>query len=921
MINITFRAIIILLKYAFLEENMAKKILYALTLIFAFIIFTYSVFGAEVTVNASTSLQDAIKSLNGNGGTVIVAEDVTVSGEVKVPAQSADITFTGKTITLSADISFEKGNGKVTFDLPINVRGRSAVRILGGFNSVVFTENFEVTGLVDFYGGVRAHETEGGPATYNEYENKMNEAAIAKEPYSITVNGGTFNAFSGGNFRATYSAMLGSIAAPIDITINGGTFGGEVSFNADSALKLDKAFSISGMSILADNATLTINGGTFNCPIYAQGYIGPTSVRTSGDSQVTNSDAKYYAADGDIKININGGTFNGCEINATQRAASYSQLLRGNYTVTVDKKAKIADGTVFDATQVKAYAGKTEKATLTFNASAKATVKRFDVVNGKAQKYEEPLRIAFIGDSITQGANAYVGSELSFETKAYPAQFLEKAVANGKDVQVSNYGCSATKIINYEDFGYTLGLAYTLSMKETDADYVVVGLGTNDSLALTYTYGMKDRFTEEYTDFISGYEALPETDMVFGTSAIYRDSRSAAAVAIRGLQEKVFASLIADGKKCTYIDLYALLLDSALGGDLLSSDLLHPDADGYTIYAEHLYDAIFGGVCEIENFEMSDVYVGAIASSVGTGTKESPTNSISVAFSKAASEATVYVSGKYNYTKLDDADCAFLTPTSVDKLTIKGEGEGGAIRISSKYFFINSDVTFDNITLESAYSPLYIVAGCNNVTFTDTFKCNGAVLVTGSIAYGDNKANTLYNSRESLCSDEQYTITVNGGNFQTVYGGNMTGVGRADALFGTFSGALTLNVGKNAVINELYAVGQNYFDGSVTVNVFAGAKCASIREYAPVGTSKEARALDPSKNTGTVTVNIESGATAAYYPLGDVTADGRISVYDALQMLRAIADRKQSTFANNFYGLSTLFTEENAKNLLRIAVK
>ena len=112
---------------------MAKKFLYIITFLFAAVMLTYSICAADVTVNKTTSLQTAITNLGGKGGTITVSEDVTVSGEVKIPAQSGDITFTGKSITLSGNITLEKCAGKVTFDLPISVRGRSAVKIFGGF--------------------------------------------------------------------------------------------------------------------------------------------------------------------------------------------------------------------------------------------------------------------------------------------------------------------------------------------------------------------------------------------------------------------------------------------------------------------------------------------------------------------------------------------------------------------------------------------------------------------------------------------------------------------------------------------------------------------------------------------------------------------------------------------------------------------
>lgn len=901
---------------------MQRKVLNILTILTAIVLLTVGIFAAEtVTVNSPAEFQSAISSLKGQGGTIIIGTDITVSGDISIPEQTGNLTITGKQLTVAGTIEIGKNtNSNVfTFDMPLKTRSKDA-KILGGFNSIVFTENFKVDGSVDFYGGVKTHETTDGSVQSNAYELKMNEAAVATLPYSITVNEGTFGVFGGGNYRATYSALLGSIAAPITVTVNGGTFGSSVSYTADSALKIDGAFSISGMSTLADDATLTINGGTFNVPVYAQGYVGQTSVRTSGDSQFTNSDAKYYAADGDIKIDIKGGTFNTFELSAAQTAASYSQVLRGNFTVTVDKKAKFANGFVFDATQVKAYNGGSAKAAITYPTSAKVTAKRFDTVNGKAQKYDEPLRIAFIGDSITQGSNAYVDGELSFETKAFAAQFLEKMVANGKDVIVSNYGCSATRIMHYDNFGYSLGLAYTLSMKETDADYVVVGLGTNDSLACTYTYGMKNRFTEEYTDFISAYEALPDTDMVYGTSAIYRDSRDVAAVSMRGLQEKVFENLTAAGKKCTYIDLYALLLEPALSGNLLANDLLHPHADGYTIYADRLYDAIVNKVYSVENFEMTDIYVNSRAKLTGAGTKEDPVSSLAVAFGKAADEATVHISGTYSYNKVDNATYGFLTPTSVDKLTIVGEGEGATLKLSNKYIFVNSDVTFDNITIESSSSPLHIVAGYHNVTFTESFKCDGVVLVCGFVSHSDVKTGANYNSRESVCSDKDCTITVNGGNYAAIVGGNLTN-GLANAIFGTYGGNLTLNIGKNVTVtdknNQSGAVGQNYLTGTVTVNAESWTAESGLREYAPVGISTEAKALDISKNTGKVTIN----GSVKLAPLGDINSDGVLGVGDALQMLKCIKDNSASKFSTNFYGLSSLFTEANAKMLLAEAVK
>ena len=873
-----------------------------------------------VTVDKSTTFAKAVKALGGDGGTIVIAEPITLSGEIKVPEQEADLKITGEAITLSGNLIFEKNenNNTITIDAPINGRG-SYGTIFGGFNNIVFTDKASGTGKIDFYGGVITVESSGGTSATDAAEKMQNEAGICTLPYSITVNGGNFGVFVGGNYRETYSAMLGSIAAPITITINGGTFGNEIELYKSAALKIVQTFSISGMSILADAATLNINGGTFNAPIYAQGYIGQTSVTTSGNSQVTRSDAKYYAADGDIKINIKGGTFNCSEISATQSAATYSQVLRGNYTVTVDKKATFSGATLFDATQVKAYKGESKKASITYS-GANITAKRFDTENGKSKKYDEPIRIAFIGDSITQGSNAYDGGVLTFERLSYPAQFLEKAIASGRDVVVSNYGCSATRIMDYDDFAYRDGLAYTLSMNETDADFVVVALGTNDSLACTKTYGMKDRFVEEYTEFIKGYEALPETDAVYGTSAIYRDNRDAAAVSMRGLQEQVFTTLKKEGLKCTYVDLYALLLDSALSGKLLSSDQLHPNAAGYTIYADRLYDALFNGVLEVKDFEMTDIYVDSRGKLTGKGTKDDPTKSLAVAFAKAAPEATIHIVGNYSYTKLDNAACGLMTPTSVKKLTLKGEGDNATLKVSTKYIFINSDITFDNITVTSTASPLHFVCGYNNVTFSETFKSNGAYLIAGFLTFADNKKQEFYNSYESVCSDKDCTININGGDFAAVIGGNLSG--NASAVFGTYGGDLVINIGKGATVTDKSnlsgATGQNYLTGTATLNVSSWASDRYVRAYAPIGTSRLAKEFDLAKNTGKATVNASQGVKVA--PLGDLNENGLLDISDLVFMSANLKIGSVSEYSNNFYGVSS-FKKEYLDMLLYDLVK
>ena len=245
----------------------------------------------EGSVPATDSLESALKVLDGRGGIVVLKNDITVSDGTVIPEQAGDLTITstnGAKLILSGSLTFEKNINDNVITLDVSVSSEGGV-IYGGFNSVTFTEDFTVSGTLDFYGGFYNIDstTNGAVTTDASYYYEQNKLLCTELPYDFVVNGGTFRHFMGGNYRATHNSLLGSIAAPITVTINGGTFGEGVAYDKDTALKIDKAFSISGMSILADDASLIINGGTFNTPIYAQGYIGATAIQTSGCSQYT----------------------------------------------------------------------------------------------------------------------------------------------------------------------------------------------------------------------------------------------------------------------------------------------------------------------------------------------------------------------------------------------------------------------------------------------------------------------------------------------------------------------------------------------------------------------------------------------------------------------------------------------------------
>ena len=737
-------------------------------------------------------------------------------------------------------------------------------------------------------GGVHANEVSG------------NADCITELPYTITVYNGVFKRFTAGNFRSSGANIVGSIAAPVSVTIHGGTFGKTGTYDTATNNKAFDAFSVSGMSLLASDASLTITGGVFNMPVYMQGRVGVIVSTGSEASTLTASDEKYYALDGDTSIEITGGTFNGGAVGAYYTCAAYTQVMRGNFDVTIGSGASFAAGTVIDATQVKARAGSNARASLTYPGALKLTVKRFDVVNGAAQSYEEPLRVAFIGDSITEGY------PLDRLTESYPAQFLKICEADGREVLVANYGVSASGILPTTTRYYPEMLAYPLALNETDADIVVFALGTNDANIAGGTTGALEKFYTDYKAFIEAMGSLSDTERVYVTSALYRKTSNTAAdvravSVIRPLQKQIAEELNdAEPGKYAFLDFYALTLPYLFDGTLFSTEYLHPCASGYAHMGQAVYDALFDGVTEVSNFEMTDIYVSASGKLNGVGTAADPMSSLTIALAKAAPQTVIHIIGTVSY------PANFYVTCGADKVTFIGEGNNAALSINGN-MKLGCDVKFENLTLVSAAASASIYGCFNDIEITSTVKTTGKWnLFAGHNVYSDLSLIDpavvgQYDTAEGVSSKEDCVITVNGGTFQYIMGGNHRC--HAKAPFGTYSGDMTLNIGGSAAVTSAdYSgtSGMNYLTGTVTANIGSWGT-AVLRDHARPGTLSGIE-FDCTCNTGRVIVNIADGVEVDRAVTGDFNGDDLVNLADALLLLRYARDLFDVNKAINFYG-------------------
>ena len=145
-------------------------------------------------------------------------------------------------------------------------------------------------------------------------------------------------------------------------------------------------------------------------------------------------------------------------------------------------------------------------------------------------------------------------------------------------------------------------------------------------------------------------------------------------------------------------------------------------------------------------------------------------------------------------------------------------------------------------------------------------------------------------------------ITVNGGTFQYIAGGNQRCA--AQAPLGVYSGNMTLNIGGSArVTGSSYTgvCGMNYLTGTISANISSWGDVV-LCDYAKIGTLTDVE-FKCTRNTGKITINVADGVKASVIVTGDFNGDGALTLADALMMLRYVVNGfdpdKASVFFDN----------------------
>ena len=775
------------------------------------------------------SLAKAVGLLRNKGGTIVVCGPANVSYESVLPASNGTITITsryngvdhaetnGAYLGLSDHVYF---NGNFNID-DINIVSNKANQFLVfGYNDVTIGE--KVTCTLDT--GVKGYpillvghsiELAGTPAYQFDLEGECN----------VTVGSGTWAYIRGGNRRTSgYCAIASSSSdARLNITINGGTF-------TNTATNLCSA---TGMGGFAGVCNFTINGGTFKGDVFAVGRVG------------NNLNGRAVMS-GTVNVTVRGGTFNG-GIKAVQDTNTISVTGKCNLNITEALKDKASGfGSV------------------TVGGVTSTNIQNMTPNDGKA------LRIAIIGDSITEGIGA-----TDKLTDSYPAQLQTML---GDKYVVGNFGKSGAYVLD-ADSKYNVKDNKDLSYRRTqqykdslsfNADVVVVILGINDIRSMSCAAAAAE-LKAGLISLVEEYKALDGVQKVYvGLSVRISNTNVILSYGdgpLQAIQKEAAAACNVD-----VLDLWSLTreyLDVKLH---YTKDFTHPTTEQYTELARAMKALLLG-----EDFTPSIpdksatgvVYVKTNGLATGLGaTPDKAIDSLAKAVGLLRDGGgTVVICGPY------DLEHESMLPVSTGTIVITSEYNGvdyseqnGAYFGLAKNVYFHGDYSIDDLNILVQTGGRMLVFGYNDVNIGNNVTCTLAegissypALIVGhnielehAPAYqfvlkgecnvtvgsgtwtyirGGNRRVSGYCAIASSAADAKLNITINGGMFTNTSSNLCAGTG-----MGGFAGVCNFTINGGTFMGNVYAVsraannlnGKAVMDGTVNMTVNGGSFKGSI---------------------------------------------------------------------------------------------
>ena len=190
----------------------------------------------------------------------------------------------------------------------------------------------------------------------------------------------------------------------------------------------------------------------------------------------------------------------------------------------------------------------------------------------------EPIKVACVGDSITQGAGAQKG-------KSYPAQ-LQGLLGDG--YQVGNFGVSGRTLLKKGDFPYWKEKKYQDALAMEPA-IVVIMLGTNDTKPQNWKF--EAEFDADYRELVKSFQSLKSKPKVFVCRPVPVPGIGNYGINEENIQKEIpRVDALAKELGCGVIDMHAALEKSP---ELLP-DRVHPNTAGAGEMAKAAAKAIAG---------------------------------------------------------------------------------------------------------------------------------------------------------------------------------------------------------------------------------------------------------------------------------------------------------------------------------------
>jgi len=190
----------------------------------------------------------------------------------------------------------------------------------------------------------------------------------------------------------------------------------------------------------------------------------------------------------------------------------------------------------------------------------------------------EPIKIACVGDSITQGAGAKSG-------QSYPAQ-LQALLGDG--YKVGNFGVSGRTLLKKGDFPYWKEKKYQDALAMEPA-IVIIMLGTNDTKPQNWKF--EAEFDADYRELVKSFQALKSKPKVFVCRPVPVPGNGNYGINEENIQKEIpRVDALAKELGCGVIDMHAALEKFP---ELLP-DRVHPNTAGAGEMAKAAAKAITG---------------------------------------------------------------------------------------------------------------------------------------------------------------------------------------------------------------------------------------------------------------------------------------------------------------------------------------